>query len=222
MMTAGRTVVFSATVVALSGSAMVLFPSYFLKSFGCVALISVALTAVTAIVLTPAILVLLGPRLATLDIRRLVRRLSRRPKRRAPADQVFWYRWCKVVIRHAVPLGIAVVVLLILLVSPFAGVRWGLGDDRNLPPTSVSSRQVGDQTRSNFAHNSANDFPGRRSAHRRCRPEQIAAYSVALSRIPDVRAVINQPGPTPERHDDRPCVPHRRGRRREHVPDGQR
>ena len=194
MMTAGRTVVFSATVVALSGSAMVLFPSYFLKSFGYVALISVALTAVTAIVLTPAILVLLGSRLATLDIRRLLRRLSRRPKRVGPpAVQVFWYRWCKVVIRHAVPLGIAVVVLLILLVSPFAGVRWGLGDDRNLP-TSVSSRQVGDQMRSDFAHNSANDFQVVVPHIGDANQEQIAAYSAALSRIPDVRAVSSTTG----------------------------
>ena len=194
MMTAGRTVVFSATVVALSGSAMVLFPSYFLKSFGYVALISVAAAALNKNVLTPAILVLLGPRLETLDIRRLVRRLSRRPKRVGPpADQVFWYRWCKAVIRHAVPLGIAVVVLLILLVSPFAGVRWGLGDDRNLP-TSVSSRQVGDQLRSDFDHNSANDFQVVVPHIGDANQEQIAAYSIALSRIPDVRAVSSPTG----------------------------
>lgn len=194
MMTAGRTVVFSATVVALSGSAMVLFPSYFLKSFGYVSLITVALTALTAIVLTPAILVLLGPRLERLDIRQLVHRMSRRPKRVGPpADQVFWYRWCKVVIRHAIPLGLAVVVLLILLVSPFAGVKWGLGDDRNLP-TSVSSRQVGDSLRSDFDHNSANDFQVVIPHTGDATQDQISAYSTELSRLPDVRVVSSPTG----------------------------
>ena len=194
MMTAGRTVVFSATVVALSGTAMVLFPSYFLKSFGYVALITVALTALTAIVLTPAILALLGSRLERLDIRRLVRRILRRPTRVGPpADQVFWYRWCKVVMRHAVPLGLAVVVLLIVLVSPFAGVRWGLGDDRNLP-TTVSSRQVGDRLRADFDHNSANDFQVVIPHLGEADSDQISAYSAELSRIPDVRAVSSPTG----------------------------
>ena len=85
--------------------------------------------------------------------------------------------------------------MLILLVSPFAGVRWGLGDDRNLP-TSVSSRQVGDQMRSDFAHNSANDFQVVVPHIGDANQEQIAAYSAALSRIPDVRAVSSTTGPT--------------------------
>lgn len=193
MVTAGRTVLFSATVVALSGTAMVLFPSYFLKSFGYVALISVAVTAVTAIVLTPAILVLLGPRLQSFDIRHLVRRLFNRPARvGAPLDQVFWYRWSKAVIRHSVLLGLAVVVLLIALVSPFAGVKWGLGDDRNLP-TSVSSRQVGDQLRSNYDHNAANDFQIVLPNIDSDVPE-LARYAAALSRLPDVRSVSSPAG----------------------------
>ena len=194
MSTAGRTVLFSATVVALSGSTMALFPSYFLKSFAYVSFATVTLTAASAIVITPAIIVLLGPRLEALDIRQLVRHLLGRSRRaRPPVEQMFWYRWSRFVMRHAVPLGLAVVVLLLLLVTPFVGVRWGLGDDRNLP-TSASSRQVGDRLREGFAHNTANDLqvviphaPG-------ATPQQIAEYSARLSGLPDVRAVSSPSG----------------------------
>ena len=63
MLTAGRTVVFSATTVALSMAAMVLFPMYFLKSFAYAGIATVALCALAALVVTPAAIVLLGPRL---------------------------------------------------------------------------------------------------------------------------------------------------------------
>jgi RND superfamily putative drug exporter len=200
MNTAGRTVLFSATVVALSASTMVLFPSSFLKSFAYVGLATVTLTAVTAIVLTPAIIVLLGPRLEALDVRQLARKLfGRRPTARhrrerwpmptrRPVEHMFWYRWSKSVMRHAVPLGLAVVVLLVLLLTPFFGVTWGLGDDRNLP-TSQSSRQVGDQLREHFAHDTANDVRVVIPHVAATTTQQIAYYSARLSGLADVRAV---------------------------------
>ena len=78
MLTAGRTVVFSATTVALSMAAMVLFPMYFLKSFAYAGIATVALCALAALVVTPAAIVLLGPRLDAFDVRRGMRRLLRR------------------------------------------------------------------------------------------------------------------------------------------------
>ncbi|MFY9917415.1 MAG: MMPL family transporter [Mycobacterium sp.] len=205
MNTAGRTVLFSATVVALSASTMVLFSSSFLKSFAYVGLATVTLTAATAIVLTPAIIVFLGPRLEALGIRQLARTLRRRrpptarhrreggPLAQRPVEQMFWYRWSKAVMRHAVPLGLAVVVLLVLLLTPFFGVTWGLGDDRNLP-TSQTSRQVGDQLRENFAHDTANDvrvvIPDAGGAT----AQQIADYSAHLSGLADVQAVSSPSG----------------------------
>ncbi|MFZ3270778.1 MAG: MMPL family transporter, partial [Mycobacterium sp.] len=73
MATAGRTVLFSATTVALSMAVMVLFPMYFLKSFAYAGVATVAFVAVAAIVVTPAAIVLLGPRLDALDVRKLGR-----------------------------------------------------------------------------------------------------------------------------------------------------
>ena len=154
MTSAGRTVLFSATTVALSVAVMVLFPMHFLKSFAYAGVATVAFAAAAAVIVTPAALVLLGDRLDSLDIRRLARRLLRRPEPVAKrVEQLFWYRWTKSVLRHAVPIGLAGVALLLVLGAPFLGVRWGFPDDRVLP-RSAAAHQVGDQLRSNFVDNS--------------------------------------------------------------------
>ena len=100
MATAGRTVLFSATTVALSMAVMVLFPMYFLKSFAYAGVATVAFVAVAAIVVTPAAIVLLGTRLDALDVRKLGRRILGRPDPVCkPVQQLFWYRSTKFVMR---------------------------------------------------------------------------------------------------------------------------
>ena len=79
MTTAGRTVLVSATTVALSMAAMILFPMHVLKSFAYAGVATVAFAAVAAVVVTPAAIVLLGDRLNALDVRRLARRALHRP-----------------------------------------------------------------------------------------------------------------------------------------------
>ncbi|UQA90710.1 MMPL family transporter [Streptomyces halobius] len=76
--TAGRTVLFSALTVALSLSALLVFPLYFLRSFAYAGVAVVALAAFAAVVVLPAVLGVLGPRIDALDVRRLFRC---RPKR---------------------------------------------------------------------------------------------------------------------------------------------
>ena len=71
MSTAGRTVLFSATTVALSMAAMLLFPMYFLKSFAYAGIATVAFAAAAAVIVTPAAIWLLGDRLDALDVRKL-------------------------------------------------------------------------------------------------------------------------------------------------------
>ncbi|MCB0928763.1 MAG: MMPL family transporter [Mycolicibacterium sp.] len=150
MATAGRTVLFSAVTVALSMSAMALFPMYFLRSFAYAGVAVVVFAALAAIIVTPAAIVLLGPRLDALDIRRMLRRLTGRPQPAVkPVEQVFFYRSTKFVMRRAIPIGAAGVVLLLFLGAPFLGVKWGFPDDRVLP-TSASAHQVGDQLRDEF------------------------------------------------------------------------
>ena len=79
VVTAGRTVLFSATTVALSMAVMVLFRCI-LKSFAYAGVAVVAFAAFAAVVVTPAALVLLGDRLDSFNVRRLVRRLLGRPE----------------------------------------------------------------------------------------------------------------------------------------------
>jgi RND superfamily putative drug exporter len=189
MMTAGRTVLFSATTVALSMTAMILFPMYFLKSFAYAGIATVGFAALAAVVVTPATIVLLGDRLDSLDVRRLARRLLRRPEPvPRPIEQEFWYRSAKVVMRRAAPIGLAVIALLVLLGTPFLGVRWGLPDDRVLPK-SASAHQVGDQLRNDFANNSATAVTVVVPDANGVGPTDMERYAAELSRVPDVSAV---------------------------------
>jgi uncharacterized membrane protein YdfJ with MMPL/SSD domain len=189
MMTAGRTVLFSAATVALSMAAMILFPMYFLKSFAYAGIATVGFAALAAVVVTPAAIVLMGDRLDSLDVRRLARRLLRRPEPvPRPIEQEFWYRSAKVVMRRAVPIGLAVITLLVLLCTPFLGVRWGLPDDRVLPK-SASAHQVGDQLRNDFANNSATAVTVVVPDANGVGPTDMERYASELSRLPDVTAV---------------------------------
>ena len=189
MVTAGRTVVFSATTVALSASVMVLFPMHFLKSFGYAGVATVVFAAVAALVVTPAALVLIGDRLDSLDVRRLARRLLARPEPEPVAiHERFWYRLAKSVMRKAVPLGLAGVALLLVLGTPFLGVRWGLPDDRVLP-SSASAHQIGDQLRRDFANNSDTAVTVVVPDADGLSAEDINRYAATLSEVPDVSAV---------------------------------
>ena len=189
VVTAGRTVLFSATTVALSMAVMVLFPMHFLKSFAYAGVAVVAFAAFAAVVVTPAALVLLGDRLDSFNARRLARRLLGRPEPAPqPFQQQFWYRWTRFVIRRAVPVGLAGVAFLVFLGLPFLSVKWGFPDDRVLP-TSASAHQVGDQMRDDFVINSETAvtivIPDTDGLAR----GEIEQYATDLSRVPDVSAV---------------------------------
>ena len=189
MATAGRTVLFSAMTVALSIVAMVLFPMYFLKSFAYAGIGVVGFAAVAAIVVTPAAIVLLGDRLDALDVRRLGRRVFGRPEpARRPIEQVFFYRSTKFVMRRAIPVGVAIIALLLLLGAPFLGIKWGFADDRVLP-SSASARQVAEQLRSDFALDGTTNVTVVIPDMTGVTPEQLAHYAAQLSQVPDVTSV---------------------------------
>ena len=195
MATAGRTVLFSAITVALSMVAMMLFPTYFLKSFAYAGIAVVAFAAVAAIVVTPSAIVLLGDRLDSLDVRRLIRRVFGRPEPvRRPIEETFWYRSTKFVMRRAVPIGLAIIALLLVLGAPFLGIRWGFPDDRVLP-ASASARQIGDELRSNFAVDSAKNVTVVLPDTTGVTPAELGRYAAQLSKVPDVSSV-SSPGGT--------------------------
>jgi putative drug exporter of the RND superfamily len=195
MATAGRTVLFSAMTVALSMVAMVLFPMYFLKSFAYAGIAVVVLAAVAAVVVVPAAIALLGDRLDALDVRRLGRLAFNKPDPvRKPIEQNLWYRSTKFVMRRAVPIGVAIVALLLVLGAPFLGIKWGFPDDRVLPQ-SLSAHQVGDDLRTNFAVDSARNVTVVIPDTNGVTPADLDRYASALSQVPDVSSV-SAPGGT--------------------------
>jgi RND superfamily putative drug exporter len=195
MATAGRTVLFSAMTVALSMVAMVLFPMYFLKSFAYAGIAVVVFAAVAAIVVAPAAIALLGDRLDSLDVRRLARWTFRRPDPvRKPIEQNFWYRSTKIVMRRAIPIGLAIIALLLVLGAPFLGIKWGFPDERVLPQ-SLSARQVGDELRNNFAVDSARNVTVVIPDANGVTPADLDRYASELSQVPDVSSV-SAPGGT--------------------------
>ncbi len=147
MQTAGRTVLFGAATVAAALLALMVFPLYFLRSFGYAGIAVVALAALGALVVLPTLLAVLGRRV---DRFRLP--LGRRRVR--AVGEGFWHRLATLVMRRPLPIATAVVALLLLLGTPFAGVSFGLPDDRVLPGTA-QSRQVADAIRADFGSNDA-------------------------------------------------------------------
>ena len=190
MRTAGRTVLFSALTVCLSVAALLVFPVYFLRSFAYAGVAVVILAAAAALVVLPALLTVLGSRIDALDLRVPVRRVLRRP---APAtvevQRTFWYRVAQVVMRRAVPIGLAVVALLLALGTPFLGVKFGYPDDRVLP-ASASVRQVGDALRTGYSANPAGGI----NVVLPNTPGPTPEYALALSRIDGVTAVTASSG----------------------------
>jgi RND superfamily putative drug exporter len=195
MCTAGRTVLFSAMTVALSLSVLMVFPMYFLKSFAYSGVATVAFAAAAAVIVTPAAIVALGPRLEALDIRRWLRRVLRRPEPVAkPVDQLFWYRSTKAVMRRAIPIGTAIIALLVLLGMPFLRIQFGSPDDRVLPPTA-SAHQVGDLLRDDFASDFSTGVSIAIPEARGATEAEFDRYAADLSRVPDV-SLVSAPGGT--------------------------
>ena len=189
MVTAGRTVLFSALTVALSMAAMVLFPMYFLKSFAYAGVATVALCAAAAVLVTPAAIMLLGDRLDTLDVRRVVRR---RPDP-VDAHERFWYRSTKFVTRRAVLVALAGTVLLVALGLPFLRVSWGLPDERVLP-RSASAYQVGELVRTAFPDNAEASLTVVVPDTGGLTAPDYERYAAAASRIDGVTTVSAPPG----------------------------
>lgn len=138
--TSGRTVIFSGVTVAVSLTALLVFPTVFLRSFAYAGIAVSILSVLGAIVVLPALLTTLGHRV---DKAMLWRRSAK------PFDEGFWRRTAEAVMARPFIAGGAVVLILGISGLPFLGIKIGLPDDRVLPRDSAS-RQVSDDIRENF------------------------------------------------------------------------
>ena len=181
--TAGRTVMFSAAIVATALLAMLAFPLYFLRSFA-YAGVGVVLVAMLASVVTlPAVLVWLGPRVDAGRLRRS------RPLRSSSELNQFWHGIATAVTRRPVLAAAPVVLALLVLSVPFAGIRFATPDDRVLPG-SAPSRQVGDVLRTQYGGSTDATIDVLVSGP--TSETGIRALRAQLARLPGVTAV----GPT--------------------------
>jgi len=141
VVTAGRTVVFSALAVAVSLSALLLFPGSFAKSFAFVGSAVVLMAAIGAVIALPALLAVLGRRVewGTLPV-----------YRGRTASGEGWYRAAKAMMRRPIIVVVCTVVLLLLVGVPFLHIQLGVPDERSLPQ-STESRQVSESVRGLFS-----------------------------------------------------------------------
>ena len=111
-----------------------------------------------------------------------------------PVEQLFWYRSTKFVMRRSIPIGFAVVALLLLLGVPFLGAKWGFPDDRVLPPSASARRArrpASQRLRRRFLHERHGGAPSTDGVT----PGALDDYAGELSRVEDVSSV-SAPGGT--------------------------
>ncbi|GAA1525302.1 MMPL family transporter [Nocardioides humi] len=181
--TAGRTIAFSATTVAVALASLLVFPMYFLRSFAYAGIGVMLITAFAAVVVLPAGLSLLGDRV---DAWRIPRVRGIRGEE-APA----WARLARFVARRPLLSALPVLAGLLVVAVPLAGIEFGTPDDRVLP-TSASSRQAGDVLRSAFAGDGTH--PVQVVTTSAVGEDELAAYAASLGELPGVVRVDTRAG----------------------------
>ncbi|QIS03986.1 MMPL family transporter [Nocardia brasiliensis] len=129
VMTAGRTVVFSATMIVTSLGGMLFFPQGFLRSLAYGSIATVSLAALSAITILPAILGILGPRVDLLGVKRFSRTKT--------ADEVengLWGRSTRWVMKHPTKIAIPLTIGLLILIVPVKNIAFGTFSETYLPP----------------------------------------------------------------------------------------
>ncbi len=140
VMTAGRTVVFSATMIVASLGGLLLFPQGFLKSIAYGAIATVTIAAITALTVLPAMLAILGPRVDLLGLERF-----RRTKSATSLNDGFWGRSTGWVMRHPRKVAVPLLLALVLLILPMRNLVFGGFSEKYLPPdnpTRVAQEQI--------------------------------------------------------------------------------
>jgi uncharacterized membrane protein YdfJ with MMPL/SSD domain len=135
MLTAGRTVLFSAVTVAGAMACLTVFPQRFLVSMGLGGLIVALVAAVSSVVFLPALFMLMGAGLGKV--------------KPGPEGSGRWYRLARAVMRRPGVVAALTAAALLLLAAPALGIRWS-GIDASLLPTGQSARTVSDAIAEDF------------------------------------------------------------------------
>ncbi|MEV4432893.1 MMPL family transporter [Streptomyces sp. NPDC049555] len=186
LVTAGHTVLVSATTVMLSACGLLVFPMYFLRSLGFASIAVVACATAFTLLAMPALLAVAGDRLTR----------TGRYLRRSPAKQEErWYRMAHAAMKRPFVVVATTTVLLLTLALPFAQAHFGRFDDRLLPPTA-RARQAGTQLRAQFPPQTADPI-SIALPHITAGPagaRVLDDYARRLSRIPGVTGIETATG----------------------------
>ena len=148
LQTAGRTVAVSGVTVAIALAGLTLFPQNFLRSMGLGGIAAVLVAMIAALTVLPALLAVLGHRIDALSVRPLLRRLA--PWRRGDGSGPgAWYRIARSVMRRPVLYAAGIVVVLLLLGTPFLRASFG-GIDVRVLPEGTPSRVVSEALEDDF------------------------------------------------------------------------
>jgi uncharacterized membrane protein YdfJ with MMPL/SSD domain len=127
--TAGRASLFSGLTVAAAMAALTLMPQRFLYSIGFAGAVVGVLSAVMAVVVVPALLVVLGPRIDALSIRK-------GPAISATSDR--WFRLARGVMRRPVIVAVATATFLLALAAPLLATTLTGPSAQAVPPGQQS------------------------------------------------------------------------------------
>lgn len=150
MVTAGRTVIFSALTVGSSLISLLLFPHPFLRSLGEGAIASILVVLLASLTLLPALLAVLGMRVNALSLQRLFRR-SNSSARTRTEQRGGWYRLSETVMRWPVPTALVALAFLLTLGWPVLHIRFATLNTDSLP-AGQPARVVSDKLGQDFAN----------------------------------------------------------------------
>lgn len=128
--TAGKTVTFSAAMVAVALSGLLVFPQAFLKSVAYGAISAVGLAALLSITVLPALFGMLGKNIDKWTLRRTSRKAT-------SLRSTAWYRIPAWAMKHSALVTVGIVAVLLGLTLPLAGVKFGGINETYLPPNNT-------------------------------------------------------------------------------------
>ncbi|MEU5894968.1 MMPL family transporter [Streptomyces venezuelae] len=191
MSTAGRTVAFSAATVAAALAALMVFPQYFLRSFGYSGVGVVVIAALASLFVMPALLNVLGHRVNKGRMPWAKRARTGTP---APAPGIrtsVWGRLARTAMRRPALTALPVLAVLLLAASPLLGITFGTADERVLPE-DAESREVSVSLRENFRGNDAAAL--RVVIDENVNRAPLASYAARLSGLDGVARVETSTG----------------------------
>lgn len=186
MRTAGHTVAYSAATVAAALCALLVFPGFFLRSFGYSGIAVVAISAVASLTVLPAMIGLLGHRMDSLRVP--WRRTQPRPR----SDRSGWVRWTRAVLRHPAVISALVVAALLAVASPALHISFANADPRVLNDRDTPSRAASEIVSSDFAHDPTRNVSVVTTAQ--ASQTELARYARELSELDNVSIVQSGAG----------------------------